>query len=211
MSGITLKIGSPSASPRNIDRSARRRGGASAWVAQLGVALAVMLSAMSLGGGAARAQAEAQEQYALVPGDQVKITVFGEPELSGEFEIDPTGALPFPLIGTIGAGGRTARGLEAEIDAHLRDGYIINPRVNVEVVSYRPYFVMGEVNNPGKYEYRAGLSVISAIAIAGDFTPRADKRDILVTRGGEDGTRFEAEPNTVVQPGDIVEVRERLF
>lgn len=170
------------------------------------IALAVALSAMSGPVGA-----QNQTDYTLVAGDEVKITVFGEPELSGQFEIDSTGALAFPLIGAVSASGVTARGLEAEIDARLRDGYIINPQVNVEIISYRPYFVMGEVNSPGKYEYRPQLSVIRAIAIAGDFTPRADKRDIHVTRGGEGGQSFEADASTIVMPGDIVEVRERLF
>lgn len=154
--------------------------------------------------------AQAQGEYTLSGNDRLKVTVFGEDDLSGEFELDGAGVLSFPLIGAVEAAGLSARGLETRIADRLRGDYLINPQVSVEVLNYRPFYIYGEVNSPGSYPYRAGLTVINAVALAGGFTFRADEDDIEVTRG-ENGTPKETTQGAVVQPGDVIRVKERFF
>lgn len=154
--------------------------------------------------------ASAQTDYTLSGNDRLKVTVFGEDDLSGEFDLDGAGVLSFPLIGAVEASGLTARGLEQRIADRLRGDYLINPQVSVEVLNYRPFYIYGEVNSPGSYPYRAGLTVINAVALASGFTFRADEDDIEITRG-ENGTPAKVNPGTVVQPGDVIRVKERFF
>lgn len=148
--------------------------------------------------------------YTLGSGDRVKVIVFGEQDLSGEFELDGQGAFSMPLIGTIQAGLQTPRRLEANIADRLRAGYLKNPQVSVEVLNYRPFYILGEVNNPGSYPYRTGMTVLNAAALAGGFTYRADEDDIEISRGDE-GDAQVMPPETVVQPGDVIRVNERFF
>ena len=149
-------------------------------------------------------------EYRLGSGDRVKVIVFGEDDLSGEFELDGGGAFSMPLIGTIQALSQSPRQLEENIAAKLLDGYLRNPRVSVEVLNYRPFYILGEVNNPGSYPYRAGMNILNAAALAGGFTFRADEGDIEVSRGGQ-GEPQVMPPETIVQPGDVIRVNERLF
>ena len=150
------------------------------------------------------------DSYQLGSGDRVRVTVFGEEELSGEFELDGDGAFSMPLIGTLRALGQSPRLLEDNIATLLLDGYLKNPRVSVEVLNYRPFYILGEVNSPGDYPYRAGMTILNAAALAGGFTYRADEDDIEVTRGGT-GEPSVMAPETIVQPGDVIRVKERLF
>lgn len=151
-------------------------------------------------------------KYILDAGDKLKITVFNEPELSGEFEIDGSGILAFPLIGSIKAGGIDPRSLEKIIAEKLDGEYIINPRVNIEVLNFRPFFILGEVKTPGSYPYVNGLNVMNAVALAGGYTPRAYKKKVLITRGqGKDRKEFHASEEELVLPGDSIKVEERLF
>ncbi len=152
----------------------------------------------------------AQGEYTLSGNDRLKVTVFGEDDLSGEFDLDGGGVLSMPLIGSVEAAGLTARGLETRIADRLRGDYLINPQVSVEVLNYKPFYIYGEVNGPGSYPYRAGLTVINAVALAGGFTFRADEDDIEVTRG-ENGAPIKTTPGAVVQPGDVIRVKERFF
>ena len=150
--------------------------------------------------------------YQLGPGDRVRITVFRHPDLSGEFQLDGSGSFAMPLVGEILAGGRDSRQLETEIEAHLKDGgYLVNPQVGVEILNYRPFYIIGEVNNPGSYQYVSGMTVINAVALAGGFTYRADQDDIIINRGGSQGPEVEALLDTEVLPGDIINVTERFF
>ena len=155
----------------------------------------------------------ASDDYRLGAGDKLKITIFDEPDLSGEFELDGAGGVALPLIGQMRALDLSPRELETRIEAKLLDGYLLRPRVSIEVLSYRPFYIMGEVNQPGSYPYRAGLNVLNAAALAGGFTYRADEDDIEISReaasGG--GGRFEAAPQTEIRPGDVIRVKERLF
>jgi polysaccharide export outer membrane protein len=151
-------------------------------------------------------------QYILDSGDKLRITVFNEPELSGEFEIDGSGILAFPLIGSVKAGGIDPRSLEKLLADKLRGEYLVNPRVNIEVLNFRPFFILGEVKSPGSYPYVNGLNVINAVALAGGYTPRAYKKKVLITRGqGKDRKEFHAGEEELVLPGDSIRVEERLF
>jgi polysaccharide export outer membrane protein len=150
--------------------------------------------------------------YRLGPGDALRVTVFRHEDLSGEFTVDGEGYFAMPLVGEILGGGRTARQLENEIEISLKSGgYLIDPQVGVEVLNYRPFYIIGEINNPGSFEYVNGMTVINAVALAGGFTYRADQDDILISRGGSNGPRVEARFDTEVLPGDIIEVTERFF
>lgn len=157
-------------------------------------------------------EAAAQEAYVLGPGDRISVTVFGEADLSGEFQIDGQGQVPMPLIGTVNAIGESPRSLERHLVALFSDGYLVNPQISVEVLNFRPFFILGEVNNPGSFPYREGLTVLNAVALAGGFTYRADEDDIEITRGGAtDAPPAEARLTTPVGPGDLIRVTERLF
>ena len=156
--------------------------------------------------------AVADDDYRLGAGDRVKVIVFDEPDLSGEFELDGGGGFSMPLIGHVTAISLSPRALEDRLTGRLLDGYLLRPRVAVEVLSYRPFYIMGEVNQPGSYPYRAGLTVLNAAALAGGFTYRADEDDIEISRQADTGqSEFEAAPLTQIRPGDVIRVKERLF
>lgn len=151
--------------------------------------------------------------YVLGPNDKVKITVFGESDLSGEFEISGSGQLALPLVGEVSLGGKTVSEAVSTISDRLRQGYLRDPNVSVEVLSYRPFFILGEVNQPGSYPYVNGMTVINAVAIGGGFTYRADKQDVKITREKTGGPKVEmkGQLESVVMPGDIILVGERFF
>ena len=152
------------------------------------------------------------EEYRFAAGDQLKITVFGHEDLSGEFEVDGVGDIAMPLINEVTAEGRTADELELAIVDALKPDYLKNPNVSVEVLNYRPYYIMGEVTTPGSYPYINGMTVVNAVAIAGGFTYRARKGRFKVVRAdGEGAIELEAELDFEILPGDVIEVRERLF
>ncbi|NBX74693.1 MAG: polysaccharide export protein [Alphaproteobacteria bacterium] len=147
-------------------------------------------------------------EYVLGVGDRIRIVVYNEPDMSGEFEVDSTGRVAMPLIGVLPAAGGTNRQLEQNIRALLSQGYLKDPRVNVEVLNYRPFFILGEVMKPNSYPYVNGMSVMSAVAIAGGYTYRGDKDKISIKRGNN---KFRASETDSVLPGDIIEIEERFF
>jgi protein involved in polysaccharide export with SLBB domain len=150
--------------------------------------------------------------YQLGSGDRLKITVFGEEDLSGEFEIDGSGILAFPLIGGVQAGGLGPRSLERLITQKLIGDYLVRPKVAVEVLNFRPFFILGEVNKPGSYPYMDKLTILDAVALAEGYTPRAKTNKILVVRGkGSKAENFYVEEDFSIEPGDSIKVRERLF
>jgi protein involved in polysaccharide export with SLBB domain len=164
------------------------------------------------GAGAGGAPIDDISGYKLGPGDALRVTVFRHEDLSGEFSLDGEGYFALPLVGEILAGGRTARQVESEVEVALKSGgYLVDPQVSIEVLNYRPFYIIGEVNNPGSFEYVSGMTVINAVALAGGYTYRADQDDIIISRGGSNGPRIEALPDTEVLPGDIIEVTERFF
>ena len=116
------------------------------------------------------------------------------------------------LIGEVSAKNKTVRQLQRDIEAKLKDGYLREPQVSAEVMTYRPFYILGEVNRPGEYPYTNGLTVMNAIASAGDFTYRADKRKIVIKSVDSDSERtVDLTPTTVVRPGDTIRVKERFF
>jgi protein involved in polysaccharide export with SLBB domain len=152
------------------------------------------------------------DDYRLDSGDALKITVYNEPTLSGPFMVDGQGDISMPLIGEVTAKNLTVRELQRAIEAKLRDGFVREPQVSAEVVNYRPYYILGEINQPGEFPYISGLTVMNAIASAGDFTYRADKRRIFIKRvGNPNEEEIELTPSTPVRPGDTIRIRERLF
>nr|WP_325261947.1 polysaccharide biosynthesis/export family protein [uncultured Rhizobium sp.] len=152
------------------------------------------------------------QPYRLDSGDRLRVSVFEQPSLSNTYTVDQAGYIAFPLIGQITARGQTMPTLEGAIAAKLKQGYLRDPDVTIEMDRYRPVFVMGEVGRPGQYSYVPGMTAQNAIAIAGGFTSRGNQRDVDVTRkiNGEVITGRTTISSQVLA-GDTVYVRERLF
>lgn len=147
--------------------------------------------------------------YRLGPGDLVRVTVFRQPDLSGQFRLDGDGELALPLAGEIRAGGLTTRELEQAIAARLRDAnYLLHPQVNVQVLTYRPFYIVGEVRRPGEYQYQSGMTLINAVALAGGYSHRAKASAATIERGA---CIMPARPDTPVRPSDVIRVPERFF
>jgi polysaccharide export outer membrane protein len=150
--------------------------------------------------------------YHLDAGDKLRVVVYGQEGLTNTYAIDAGGSITMPLIGSVPARGRTTAGLASEISAKLRNGFIREPSVAVEIESYRPFFILGEVAAPGQYPYVPNMTVESAVAIAGGFSPRARRDRVTVTHSDASGTgRFVVPPGTSISPGDTVLVGERWF
>ena len=164
----------------------------------------------------AHAHNEAQDgymsDYRLGPGDKLKISVYNENKLSGTYKIDGNGKIDLPLIGTIKAKGVHVDGLRKRIAEQLKQGYLVSPSVTIEIIKFRPFYIMGEIGQPGGYEYVDGITVLNAVAISGGFTYRADREDIIIIRKqGGDKRRLEVSPDARVMPGDTIQVEERFF
>lgn len=174
--------------------------------------LPTLLSALLLALPAGVPAAVEPDDYQLATGDRVRVTVYGHEDLSGEFEIDATGRISMPLIQYVRANGRTLEELEQAITDKLQPDYLKNPRVSAEIIDYRPFYILGEVNTPGSYPYVNGMSVINAVAVAGGFTYRARKGRIRIERLVDGETiEIEADSDTPVLPGDVITVPERFF
>lgn len=155
---------------------------------------------------------QALQEYRIGPGDRLNITVFGHNDLSGEVVIDGSGRISLPLIGQLAANSKTVLELQQEITAALDRDYIVNPRVTVEVVNYRPFYILGQINRPGSYSYIEGMTVRMAIAIAGGFTRRAQEDVVIIIRANDpEQTPYEVTLGDLVLPGDSIEVERRLF
>lgn len=161
---------------------------------------------------AAPVSARHDAPYHLDAGDKLRVVVFGQEGLTNTYAIDAGGAITMPLIGAVAARGRTPAGLATEIAAKLRNGYIREPSVAVEVEAYRPFFILGEVAAPGQYPYVPNMSVESAVAIAGGFSPRAKRDSVTLTHTEAAGPSRAIVPlGTAISPGDTVLVGERWF
>jgi polysaccharide export outer membrane protein len=156
--------------------------------------------------------AEPEHGYRLASGDRLRIIVFGQENLSNSYALDGAGRLSFPLIGLVQAGGLSTPELERQLEARLRNGFLRDPKVAVEVEQYRPFFILGEVVQSGQYPFVNGATAQTAVAIAGGFTPRANRHVAEVTRlhNGEliTGTLSLTDP---IRPGDTIVIRERYF
>ena len=167
--------------------------------------LLVVLMVVASGPGNAVPAAAQGDAYELGSGDELRIIVYDEEDLSGEFKVDDSGSLSLPLIGAVKAGGKTLRQLEALIATKLLDGYLKSPRVNAEVLNYRPFFVDGEVEEPGEYPFRSGLTIREAVAIAGGYKYWANKKSAEISRRSDpERAKIKVPVNTIVQPGDHI-------
>lgn len=199
-------------SPDRGDRARR------AWLRACTACLLVLL------GGLLQAQNAFQDQdqaavaasedtgYALGPRDRISVKVFNHPDLSGEYELDGDGRFSMPLIGIVDASGRTSVELKKVLIDRLKPDYLVDPRVSIEVRNYRPYYLIGEVQSTGSFPYVAGITYLTAIAMAGGYTYRAKKDVVYVIRGNDpEQEEIKLSVNEKVRPGDIIRVAERLF
>ncbi len=153
------------------------------------------------------------EGYRLEPGNQVRVTVFGQENLSGTFALDAAGSIALPLVGTVPASGVTTTVLANRVETALRkNAYMQDPRVAVEVQTFRPFYVLGEVRQAGEFPYVTGMTVLSAIARAGGYDYRAIEGEVELVRQGDDGQKeYRAVERTPILPGDIIKVHQRRF
>jgi protein involved in polysaccharide export with SLBB domain len=151
----------------------------------------------------------AKAEYTLGSEDKIRLTVFGEEQLSGEFLVDSSGSVSLPLIGEVRAGGLTLRQFEAGVSTKLKQGYLQDPKVNAEVINFRPIYVIGEVSKPGQYPYVSNMTLQKAVALASGYTYRANESSAEITRNGR---KFRAEgASTPLLPGDEIRIFERYF
>ena len=163
---------------------------------------------------AAEANAGLTQGYRIAEGDKLKVTVFEEAALTGEFGVGLDGSLSLPLISSMQASGQTPSELGAKITSALAaGGYVLTPRVSVEVSQHRPFYILGEVNAPGEYSYIGDLTVDQAIAKAKGYSPRANKSEVVLQRQGWAGGRRVRLGTTplLIAPGDTVTVQEAFF
>ena len=153
------------------------------------------------------------DAYLLEPGNRVRLIVFGESNLSGDFTVDPVGNVALPLVGNVPASGVTAKLLAKRIEDLLKkDNYMQDPRVAVEVQTFRPFYVLGEVRQPGEFPYTSGMTVLSAVAKAGGYDYRAREGEVVLVRLIDDQQKeYKATERTPILPGDIVRVLQRRF
>jgi polysaccharide export outer membrane protein len=156
--------------------------------------------------------AYAEEPYTLDSGDKLRVVVFGQEGLTNSYAVDAGGNITMPLIGAVPARGHTTSALSSAIAARLQQGYIREPHVAVEIEAYRPFFILGEVTYPGQYPYVANMTIETAVAIAGGFSPRAKRQSVDLTRtAAGQVVRSPVPVTTPVRPGDTITVGERWF
>lgn len=149
----------------------------------------------------------------LQPGEKIKITVYGEDSLTGEYDISPSGYVTMPLIGSVKAAGRSQSEFAKDVaNRYSRGGFLQDPHVTVAVVQFKPFYVLGEATTPGEYPFRSGLNVHTAVAMAGGFTYRASRSYVLIRHVGDEVWKEYslAEP-VPIAPGDLIRVPERYF
>lgn len=152
------------------------------------------------------------EDYALGAGDKLRITVFNEPTLSGEFAVSPDGSMSVPLVGALPVAGKKVEQVAALIQTRLGDGYLRDPKVSAEVTTYRPFFILGEVKSPGQYPYASGMTLLNAVATAQGFTPRANRSVARIRQAGAaTESTYQVTPELRVRPGDTIRIGERFF
>lgn len=150
--------------------------------------------------------------YKLGVGDKVKLTVFNEPGLAGDFWVNPDGFVSLPLIGNVQARGKQVGEVAAEAKAMYADGYLRDPKVSMEVIAFRPFFILGEVSQAGQYPFVTGMTLMKAVATAKGFTPRANRDVVRIRREGEPTEQnYRVTPELMIYPGDTIRVGERFF
>ena len=151
------------------------------------------------------------DNYVLGQGDKLSIQVFDEPDLTMESTVGASGVINYSYLGDLRVSGKTPLQLEQQITSQLRDGYLVNPAVNVTVTQYRAFFIGGEVRSPGSYPYQPGLTLNQAIAIAGGLTDRASQRQMFITKAKSSVGQQRSQLNAPVGPGDTVTIKEGFF
>jgi polysaccharide export outer membrane protein len=150
--------------------------------------------------------------YKLGADDKIRVITFGEESLSGEFAINGAGKVSLPLVGEVQAAGLTIPEFQKEVEAALKQGYLSDPRVSVDVLTYRPFYILGEVQKPGEYPYSNGLTVLNAVATANGFTYRANTKRVFIKRANSAGEeQYPLTSTTPVAPGDTIRIGERYF
>jgi polysaccharide biosynthesis/export protein len=150
--------------------------------------------------------------YRVGAGDRLTVRVAGEPDLSSEYLVDGAGTISLPYIQTVAIAGMTASEIEKLVAGRLRQGYLRDPQVSVQVTTLRPFYILGEVNTSGSFPYQPGITVQNAVAIAGGYNARADQDKVLITRKNANGTTtYKVPVTTQIYPGDIIYIRERWF
>jgi polysaccharide export outer membrane protein len=159
-----------------------------------------------------QSDSSANQEYRLGSGDQVKITVFNQEDLSGDYTINGGGVISLPLIGDVSARDITVKQLAQAIADKLKPEYLLNPRVSIQVLNYRPFYILGEVKEPKSYPFVDGMTYLNAVAIAGGYTYRA-KEDYVVVIHMNDPQKKEQthKMDERVMPGDVIYVKERFF
>lgn len=151
-------------------------------------------------------------EYRLSPGDKLKLEVFREGGLSGEYVINDQGMIGLPMVGDIKAAGKTLAQLRQDVAATLGQAYVRNARINLDVVSYRPIYILGEVEKPGEYTYSDRMSVYALVAVAGGFTYRANERVVYIRHADQPAeTAYKLTSGAAVLPGDTVRIDQRYF
>jgi protein involved in polysaccharide export with SLBB domain len=181
----------------------------------LGLAVAAPVAAQDASAPVAPAApppAVSSDSYRPQIGDMLRVTVFNQPEFSGDFTVDANGMISVPIIGEIQSVGRTASEVAMQITSKLKPDYLTDPRVSVLIASFRPIIVLGEVNRPGSYDFRQGMTVIDAIGLAGGFTYRANEKRILARPAtAASGSERPTKPEAQIQPGEVITVKQRFF
>jgi protein involved in polysaccharide export with SLBB domain len=182
---------------------------------------AALVVALLISGCTANSLSEAEQQSLaaaataapkLQAGDRIRVTVYGEDKLSGDYQIDQSGQISLPLAGTVEAVGLTQAELEQALAKKFRSEYLRNPKVTVTIATLQPFYLMGEVEKPGEYQYRSGLNVLTALAIAGGPTYRASRNTVQIQRRGETSMRnYPISASVPILPGDVIRVPERYF
>ncbi len=180
------------------------------WILLLSASLLVATSACGNGGGDVQPLAtSAPASYHLGAGDELRITVFGLEAMNNTYRVDDSGAIALPMLDPIPVVGKTVREVETAIAGKILERQlVIDPKVSAQIQTYRPFFIAGEVQHPGQFPYVSGMSVMTAVSIAGGFTFRANTHNMLVTRASKKGR---ATQDTPVLPGDQILVRESWF
>ena len=184
------------------------------WLAAAFLAVAVngLQPAMAAEPALAAPAVDFAPEYRLGSGDKIRVITFGEESLTGEFFVGGEGKVSLPLVGELPAAGKTAREFQTEVEDSLKQGYLKEPKVSVEVLTYRPFYILGEVMKPGEYPYTNHLTVLNAVATAAGFTYRADTKKVFIKRANEGQERvYPLTTGTQVAPGDTIRIGERFF
>lgn len=178
------------------------------------ISIAALIVCIACLGSPARAAPGANPvaDYRLGAGDKIRVITFGEAALTGEFFVGGSGKVSLPLIGEVQAAGVSVPELQRSVETALKNGFLQDPKVSIEVLNYRPFYILGEVQRPGEYPYTNALTVLNAVATATGFTYRANKKKVFIKRA--DSLEEKAYPlssTTLVAPGDTIRIAERLF